>query len=440
MQYHLNSQWVVDYDPYSFYPDFVSVVDTGTLWFLGVLPGDSVDIMTKTPEYGWQYGNGNDLPVNVQYLCIAGINSSTAFIGDAEGHVYKSTNHGWGNWTNILNAGTNYWIVDIKFSKIHKNTGYIFCCKNDYSGGAAKVYKTTNYGNTWQLFTPDLGNYGFANKLSTWVTDSSHAWISLSCNLPNCLTTKIVYTTNGGTNWVTTDIEANRTGVQSIAFSYDNQVGILSTYKSWTSQRLFRTTNRGLNWNFYDTVFTGNILALITVPETSVWYMSGDAFYPNTTGYMSYELKSSNNGLNWIKLTSEDSTDIYGDMDAVTLDNKIYVWAACGDKVMKLIDTAVIIGIENEGIVIPKDFELEQNFPNPFNPVTKISYKISKGSSIKIKVYNLSGQKIKDLLNEYKAAGEYEIEFDASELASGVYFYSIEADKFVQSKKMVLLK
>ncbi len=89
---------------------------------------------------------------------------------------------------------------------------------------------------------------------------------------------------------------------------------------------------------------------------------------------------------------------------------------------------------------IPKVFSLSQNYPNPFNPITKINYSLPNQVNVTLKVYDILGRLVKTLVNEFKVAGNYSVSFDGSGLASGVYFYKIEAGEFVQSKKMVLVK
>ena len=86
------------------------------------------------------------------------------------------------------------------------------------------------------------------------------------------------------------------------------------------------------------------------------------------------------------------------------------------------------------------DYNLSQNYPNPFNPSTKISFGIRKAGNVDISVYNVLGNKIITLFNGYKPAGEYSITFDGSNLSSGVYFYKIVSEGFVQTKKMILEK
>ena len=89
---------------------------------------------------------------------------------------------------------------------------------------------------------------------------------------------------------------------------------------------------------------------------------------------------------------------------------------------------------------IPTEYLLEQNFPNPFNPTTTIKYDLSDVSQVSVIIYDILGRKVKDLVNEKQDAGRYEIQFDASNLASGIYLYQIRAGSFVSTKKMILLR
>ena len=90
--------------------------------------------------------------------------------------------------------------------------------------------------------------------------------------------------------------------------------------------------------------------------------------------------------------------------------------------------------------LVPTQYELSQNYPNPFNPATKIRYQLPNASKVVIKIYNILGSEVMELVNEQKEAGIYEAEFNAKSLASGTYIYKISADNFVQTKKMILLK
>jgi photosystem II stability/assembly factor-like uncharacterized protein len=88
----------------------------------------------------------------------------------------------------------------------------------------------------------------------------------------------------------------------------------------------------------------------------------------------------------------------------------------------------------------PDKFILQQNYPNPFNPSTKISWQSPVGSWQTLKIYDLLGREVATLIDEYKPAGTYEVEFDAKELTSGIYFYKMQANEFIKSKKMILIK
>ena len=98
-----------------------------------------------------------------------------------------------------------------------------------------------------------------------------------------------------------------------------------------------------------------------------------------------------------------------------------------------------ITGVEDEKFVM-SSFKLSQNYPNPFNPSTVIKYSLSAAGKITLKVYNLLGQEVTTLVNEVQSAGEHNVEWNASRIASGVYFYRLESNGFVQAKKMILTK
>jgi hypothetical protein len=86
------------------------------------------------------------------------------------------------------------------------------------------------------------------------------------------------------------------------------------------------------------------------------------------------------------------------------------------------------------------DYSLSQNYPNPFNPNTVISYSLPSASNVKFIIYNSLGQTVRVIENGFKSAGNYSVTFNASNLPSGIYFYKLEAEHFIQIKKMILLK
>ena len=98
------------------------------------------------------------------------------------------------------------------------------------------------------------------------------------------------------------------------------------------------------------------------------------------------------------------------------------------------------VGVSGSNNEVPATFELKQNFPNPFNPNTSISFNLPSESGVKLEVFDITGKNIATLVNETKAAGNYKYDFNASNLSSGIYFYKLTAGSFVSTKKMILNK
>jgi hypothetical protein len=100
----------------------------------------------------------------------------------------------------------------------------------------------------------------------------------------------------------------------------------------------------------------------------------------------------------------------------------------------------LITGVEPISATMPDNFGLSQNYPNPFNPSTKINFSLPKSGNVEIKVYDVMGKEVAVLVNEFKSAGTYAVDFDAGNFSSGIYFYSIKSGDFTAIKKMVLVK
>jgi hypothetical protein len=98
-----------------------------------------------------------------------------------------------------------------------------------------------------------------------------------------------------------------------------------------------------------------------------------------------------------------------------------------------------ITDVDDE-IINVSEFKLNQNYPNPFNPTTTISFTIPSTSNVSLKVFNILGKEVATLVNESKSAGNYSINFNASGLSSGVYFYQLTTDNFTSTKKFILMK
>ncbi|MCC7157907.1 MAG: T9SS type A sorting domain-containing protein [Ignavibacteria bacterium] len=98
------------------------------------------------------------------------------------------------------------------------------------------------------------------------------------------------------------------------------------------------------------------------------------------------------------------------------------------------------IGVTQNGTEIPSDYSLGQNYPNPFNPATNINFSLPRAGETSITVYDASGKLVENISSGYRLAGNYTVDFSAPNLSSGVYFYSLSAEGFKETKKMVLVK
>ncbi len=103
-------------------------------------------------------------------------------------------------------------------------------------------------------------------------------------------------------------------------------------------------------------------------------------------------------------------------------------------------DQDIVNGIEQIGSELPSSYELGQNYPNPFNPSTMINFSIPESGLVTLKVFNVLGQEIAELVNDVKSAGNYEVSFDASNLTTGMYIYKIQTGNYSATKKMMLVK
>lgn len=103
-------------------------------------------------------------------------------------------------------------------------------------------------------------------------------------------------------------------------------------------------------------------------------------------------------------------------------------------------DTSTLVGINQISSEVPVKFSLSQNYPNPFNPTTNIKFQMPKSGLAKLFIYDALGKEIQTLVNEQLTPGTYEVDFDASSLPSGIYYYKLESGTFMETKKMVLIK
>ena len=124
--------------------------------------------------------------------------------------------------------------------------------------------------------------------------------------------------------------------------------------------------------------------------------------------------------------------------------NKVHFYAksAYGNNLYidNICQLSTITGVTPISMTIPDEYSLSQNYPNPFNPTTKINFALPKQGFVTLKIYDVLGREVRTLVNEVKSAGQYSVDFNASEFASGVYFYKLETNGFNDVKRMMLIK
>jgi hypothetical protein len=135
-----------------------------------------------------------------------------------------------------------------------------------------------------------------------------------------------------------------------------------------------------------------------------------------------------------IIIWDNDENILYDNISPQSINGAIHIKNYIGEEKNTLVKT------EEDNLTLPLDYALEQNYPNPFNPTTTIKYSIPETGIVQLRVYDIIGNEVAILVDETKAPGSYEIPFDASKLASGIYIYSLRAANFVQTKKMILMK
>jgi len=157
-----------------------------------------------------------------------------------------------------------------------------------------------------------------------------------------------------------------------------------------------------------------------------------------------FRLQSDNDSLNSIGRQATNYNTVTIGLDVESMRNA--VGGPTSSPVARYLKMALdyvdqlLVNTGNESSMIPSVFSLSQNYPNPFNPTTKINFAVPKQSFVSIKVFDVTGREVANLVNDMKAPGYHTVDFNASSFASGVYFYRIEAADFKDTKRMMLIK
>ena len=363
---------------------------------------------------------------NWYFLKIGFIDSNIGFaFGWSE--MFKTTNGG-NNWTMVIN---NLFADDIAII----NNDTIFAAKNSGFGGG--VYRSTNGGINWTRIWTN-GTSGNPDKI--YMYDKN---IGFSCVVSSI--SNFRKTTNGGFNWFDINI--------SDAFLDIKFVDTLTGWKG--SNSIQKTTDGGITW-FLQTkpnVTSFIVRSISIINKDTVWLGGGSAKIIGNTFYGTL-CKTTNGGTNWGYQIPSMAVDS-GRYDKVYFINKNDGWAyinetpGFNDGIHTKVggnDTTYYTGIKLVPNLVPEMFLLGQNYPNPFNPATNIPFELKEPSQITLKVYDVQGREVKEIVNGRWGTGRFIADFDGTDFTTGVYFYKIiingETTKqtFSETKRMLLIK
>ncbi|MBS1494259.1 MAG: T9SS type A sorting domain-containing protein [Bacteroidetes bacterium] len=340
--------------------------------------------------------------------------------------LYKTTNGGT-SWQTIYLNGT----YTRDMTVLNKDTIWI-CSDIDFGGG---VFVTTNGGVNW------INKYNVfgGNPARIYMLNYNTGFIAGS----NASNDYLKKTTNGGSNWTTI---AGAGGFGDIYFQND-----LTGWKC-ASGNFEKTTNGGLNWSRLLNLSFGNlsteVLSFSVINADTIWASGGLIYYPKNNQTRGIIYRTTNGGINWTYQIPDTSIHIPAKYFYTRFVGSKQGWAYTVSSTRGGVHTKVggdtthnvLTTIKESPSELAKQYKLYQNFPNPFNPTTTINYELRASNFVALKVFNLQGKEIQTLVNKKQNIGVYSIEFNGSNLSSGIYFYSLQTDNFKETKKMLLVK
>lgn len=396
-----SAQWVQQPEPVSTPMYNIDFVNRWTGWATG---SNSVILKTTDGGASW-FDQSIDLgyPKNLYGLDM--LDANTGYIAGWFETILKTTNGGT-NWNIISNIPSNNGNSNEGMFFFNAQTGWI--CSS-----LGRVLRTTNGGIFWD------SSYAANIMFDIQFVNSQTGWV---CGVGGTL----FKSTDGGINWESGPL---LTGANlSAVYFVDVNTGWLVSEQG---RRIFRTTNAGTKW---DTVSV--------LPGLSTDFLYSVHFVNSQTGWTggsnSQLYKTVNGGLNWLKQTVPTTLYVYN----FSFFNDSIGWATGGNQgvIIHTTNGGTYVGVEPNANSAPVDFVLHQNYPNPFNPITRIKFDLPKLSFVKLTVFDVLGRETEVLVNSALKTGTYSIEWNASELPSGVYFYKLTTENVFLTKKMLLLK
>jgi hypothetical protein len=360
------------------------------------------------------------------------------------------------SWKAAMSGLTSTYVMSLCAS------GTTLYAGTDY--GSTGIFSSNDSGATWGASSSGVASTSiyalaavdtdvFAGTYGSGVyhaTNKSGGWTAANSGLSNlfawCLSVSghtLYAGTYGGGIFRSTDKGATWNSLAASGLTDANITTLLVNgnriYAGTWSSGLFLSTDSGAHFTAINNGLTSlTINALIAIPKTGGGYdlLTGGA--SNRGVFL-----SSDSGASWSAFNS--GLDISRQVDALALCGRtLLVGTTTKDDIglWKRSLSDISTGISLSDNRVPATFKLAQNYPNPFNPTTTIRYEIPGGTygHTSLRVYDIMGREVATLVNETKEAGSYQVTFNASKLASGVYFYKLQAGNYTSVKKLLLLK
>lgn len=252
-----------------------------------------------------------------------------------------------------------------------------------------------------------------------------------------------------------TNISYTQTGAYTVSLTASNVNGS----NTYTVVNYIRVAGVPLNQFFLVSPVSNTTIMVAQNDPTTTSFVWGKSASGNTIKYQfrikkigqstEYSYTSDNSGLDTVASIRKSFLDSLGSIMGYTGDSVRCTWRAAS---INGVDTLLssgsnlvtirrnVIGITQISSNIPGSFNLYNNYPNPFNPNTIINFDVAKAQNVKLKIYNSLGEQVAVIADQYFTPGKYSVDFNASNLASGIYFYALESDNVFQVKRMVLVK
>jgi len=410
--------------------EFTRTSNGGALWTPGEVTGGTLDA-----SYG--LGNISAISSNKAWAAIYPTTVANTACG-----IYATTDGG-ATWTKQTSA-TQYIGGDAFPNVVHmfdEMNGFTMGDPNVITDAASRcfeIYTTADGGVTWNRvpkaniaagLTPTSGEYG---TVDVYAAVGNTAWFGTNKG-------KMLKTTDKGLTW-TINTAAAATGKAIIQVEFRNENNGILLYNSGSSSapvyKYKRTSDGGTTWT--DLNPTGSIFntGLAYVPGTEKTWVSVSADQANMGS--SYSKDDGETWTAYVDAVPTQYTDVAffnpttgwaGSFNTGSTEGGMYKFA------MDLSDVG-INGSDNQ----PSSVALMQNYPNPFNPTTTISFEVKSAGSVKLSIFDAAGKMVSELVNGTVAAGLHNVEFNAANLNSGVYFYKLQTAGISQTKKMMLVK